>query len=121
MLRNNIRRYLKHGTLTQLKVFEAVARLGSFTRAAAELHMAQPTVSVQIKKLGETAGMPLFERSGRKIRLTDAGCVLDDACRQIFATLSGVEDRYMLLREQTVRPRATGETAGLRAFDAMRK
>ena len=56
MLRTKIRKYLKHGTLRQLSVFEAVARLGSFTRAAQELHMAQPTVSVQIKKLSEKIG-----------------------------------------------------------------
>ena len=52
----NIRRYLKHGTLPQLRVFEASVRLGSLARAAEELHMAPPTASVQIKKLTETIG-----------------------------------------------------------------
>ena len=66
MKHRNLRRYFRHGTLTQLSVFEAVARLRSFTRAAEELHMAQPTVSVQIKKLSETIGLPLFEIIGRK-------------------------------------------------------
>ena len=50
MPQSKIRRYLKHGTLPQLSAFEAVARHGNFTRAAEELHMAQPTVSVHIKK-----------------------------------------------------------------------
>ena len=60
MPHSRIRRYLKHGILPQFAVFEASARLGSFTRAAEELHMAQPTVSAQIKKLTETVGLPLF-------------------------------------------------------------
>src|SRR5512138_829339 len=54
MLQSEIRRYLKHGTLPQLRAFEASARLGSVTRAAQELHMAQATASVQLKKLSET-------------------------------------------------------------------
>ena len=53
----DIRRYLKHGTLPQLRALEAAARLGSLTRAADELHMAQATASVQIKKLSETVGL----------------------------------------------------------------
>ena len=55
-----VRRFLRHGMLPQLAVFEAVARHGSFTRAAEELHLAQPTVSTQIKKLSDTLGLPLF-------------------------------------------------------------
>ena len=58
MQQGKIRRYLKHGMLPQLRVFEAVARHGSFTRAAEELYLAQPTVSVQIRKLTETVGLP---------------------------------------------------------------
>src|SRR3954465_15668575 len=100
MLRNKIRRYLKHGTLRQLSVFEAVARLGSFTRAAEELHMAQPTVSVQIKKLTESIGTPLFEQTGRTFRLTAAGHALEDACHDMFSLLSGLEDELMELRER---------------------
>ncbi len=86
-----IRRYLKHGTLPQLGVFEAVARLGSFTKAAEELYMAQPTVSVQMKKLSETVGLPLIEQVGKRIHLTDAGRVLQAACLEVFATLTGLE------------------------------
>lgn len=100
MLRTKIRRYLKHGTLRQLSVFEAVARLGSFTRAAEELHMAQPTVSVQIKKLSESIGLPLFEQCGRKIRLTAAGIALDEAYQELFGSLSRLEDRLVELRAQ---------------------
>ena len=68
-----LRRYFRHGMLPQLMVFEAVARLGSFTRAGDELCLAQPTVSVQVRKLSETLGLKLLEQSGRKIVLTEAG------------------------------------------------
>lgn len=60
-------------TLRQLKVFESVARHVSFTRAAEDLHLSQPAVSMQIKQLEENVGLPLFEQLGRKIFLTEAG------------------------------------------------
>lgn len=91
MVQTKIRRYLKHGTLPQLSVFEAVARLGSFTKAAEELYMAQPTVSVQMKKLSETVGLPLIEQIGKGIYLTEAGRVLQASCHDVFSTLAKVE------------------------------
>jgi DNA-binding transcriptional LysR family regulator len=97
----HLRRYIKHGTLTQLAVFEAVARLGSFTRAGEELHMAQPTVSVQVKKLAETVGLPLFEHIGRKIRLTEAGRELYALCQDIFDRILDVEGRLASLRTRS--------------------
>ncbi|MGB5474612.1 MAG: LysR family transcriptional regulator [Gammaproteobacteria bacterium] len=48
-------------SLRQLQVFEAVARLLSYTRAAQELHLTQPTVSMQLKKLESDVGLPLTE------------------------------------------------------------
>jgi len=60
-------------TLRQLEVFEAVARQSSFTRAAQELHLTQPAVSMQIKQLEDTVGQPLFEHVGKKFSLTAAG------------------------------------------------
>lgn len=98
MPQSKIHRYLKHGTFPQLSVFEAVARLGSFTRAAEELYLAQPTVSVQIKKLTETVGTPLFEQVGKKTHLTEAGRHLYDACQRIFHTLGEVEDELSDVR-----------------------
>ncbi len=62
-----------HVTLRQLQVFEAVARLNSYTRAAEHLHLSQPGVSMQIKQLEESIGLPLFEHVGKKIHLTAAG------------------------------------------------
>lgn len=62
-----------HITLRQLKVFEAVARHLSHTRAAAELFLTQPTVSMQVAQLERQLGVPLFEQLGKRIHLTDAG------------------------------------------------
>lgn len=98
MPQSGIRRYLKHGTLPQLCVFEAVARLGSYTRAAEELHMAQPTVSVQIKKLTETAGVPLLEQLGKRIHVTESGRALLETCVEIFQALTKIENRFASIR-----------------------
>ncbi len=63
-------------TPQQLRAFEAAARLLSVTRAAEELHVSQPTVSVQLKELASTVGTPLFDTVGRRIQLTSAGQAL---------------------------------------------
>jgi LysR family transcriptional regulator, low CO2-responsive transcriptional regulator len=60
-------------TLHQLRVFRAVARHMSYTRAAGELHISQPAVSRQVQWLEDALGVALFERVGRRVRLTDAG------------------------------------------------
>lgn len=64
---------MRHVTLRQLKVFEAVARHRSFSRAAEELHLTQPAVSMQVKQLEEQAGLPLTEMVGKKVFMTAAG------------------------------------------------
>jgi len=98
MKHRNLRRYFRHGTLSQLSVFEAVARHSSFTRAAEELHLAQPTVSVQVKKLAETVGLPLFEIVGKRVQLTAAGRELYAAVQDIFDGIGRVEERLSRLR-----------------------
>jgi DNA-binding transcriptional LysR family regulator len=75
---------MKHATLRQLKVFEAVARHLSFSRAAEELHLTQPAVSTQVRKLEDHAGLALFEQFGKKIYLTPAGAELLDISRGII-------------------------------------
>lgn len=82
---------MRHSTMRQFEVFEAIARLGSFTRAAEELFLTQPTVSMQIKKLTDAIGLPLFEQVGKKIYLTDAGRELHQTCRGLFDHLSRFE------------------------------
>ena len=88
-----LRRLCRHGTLTQLAVFEAVARHGSITRAAEEMCLAQPTVSLQMKKLAECVGTPLLESGNRGLRLTDAGREVYAACEDVFGRLMEMQDR----------------------------
>lgn len=80
-----------HATLHQLKVFEATARHGSFTRAAEELYLTQPTVSMQVKQLTKAVGLPLFEQVGKRLYLTDAGRELFSTCREVFNQLDQLE------------------------------
>jgi DNA-binding transcriptional LysR family regulator len=82
---------IRHTTLRQLQLLEAICRLGSFTRAAEELFLTQPTVSMQIKKLSEALGTPLFRQVGRSVEPTDAGRQVHAACREILNTLSNLE------------------------------
>jgi DNA-binding transcriptional LysR family regulator len=82
---------MRHTTFRQLEVFEAIARLGSFTRGAEELCLTQPTVSMQIKKLTDTVGLPLFEQVGKRIYLTDAGKALQATSSEVFESLSNFE------------------------------
>jgi len=80
-----------HVTLRQLQVLEAVARHLSFSRAAEELHLTQPAVSMQIKQLEEGVGLPLFEQIGKKIFLTDAGNEIYYYSRSIAQQLAEAE------------------------------
>jgi LysR family transcriptional regulator, low CO2-responsive transcriptional regulator len=82
---------MKHATLRQLKVFEAVARHLSFSRAAEELHLTQPAVSTQVKKLEDHAGLALFEQFGKKVYLTPAGAELLDIGRGIIQQFDSAE------------------------------
>ncbi|MDQ5882155.1 MAG: LysR family transcriptional regulator, low CO2-responsive transcriptional regulator [Pseudomonadota bacterium] len=70
-------------TFRQLETFSAVARLGSFTKAAEALHLTQPAVSIQIRQVVDVVGMPLFEQNGREITLTAAGEELQSAVRNL--------------------------------------
>jgi DNA-binding transcriptional LysR family regulator len=83
---------MKNATLRQLKVFEAVARHRSFSRAAEELHLTQPAVSTQVRKLEEHAGLPLFEQLGKKIHLTPAGAQMLQSSREIIQKFQEAEE-----------------------------
>lgn len=92
---------LKHASLHQLKIFHAVARHGSFARAAQTLHLSPPTLSLQVKQLADSVGQPLFEQIGKRIYLTPAGEAVArayadidsrlEALRQDLAALQGIE------------------------------
>src|SRR3569832_1045548 len=83
---------MRNATLRQLKVFESVAQHLSFSRAAEELHLTQPAVSAQVKKLEDHAGLPLFEQLGKKVHLTAAGLQLLDSARAILERVQEAED-----------------------------
>ena len=80
-----------HLTLRQLKVFEAVARHLNYTRAAEELHLTQPAVSMQVKQLEESLGVAFFEQLGKRIHLTEAGQELLGYARTITQQLDELE------------------------------
>jgi len=76
-----------HITLRHLRTFEAVARCGSISRAAVELHLTQPAVSMQMKQLEEQLGLPLLEQLGKRMFLTEAGEALRGHARDIAARM----------------------------------
>lgn len=82
---------IRHASLRQIQVFESVARNLSFTRAAEELFLTQPTVSSQVKSLVEAVNMPLYEQVGRNIYLTEVGEQVACSCREIISRLSNLE------------------------------
>ncbi|MCO6441702.1 MAG: LysR family transcriptional regulator [Nitrococcus mobilis] len=87
-----------HVTLRQLKVFEAVARNLSYTRASEELHLTQPAVSIQIRQLEDKIGLPLFEQLGKRIFLTEAGRELHRHSKAIGRQLLEAEEAFAELK-----------------------
>jgi len=81
-----------HLTLQQLKLFESVYRNNGYTRAAEELHLTQPAVSIQIKRLEEQVGLPLFESVGKKIFPTIAGKATYEASLDILNRVSSLKN-----------------------------
>jgi DNA-binding transcriptional LysR family regulator len=85
-------------TLRQLSVFASVAKHSSFARAAEEMHLTQPAVSMQIKELEGAVELPLFERAGRSVRLTMPGEYLLVYARRMLATVKEAGDAMAKLR-----------------------
>ncbi len=83
---------MRNATFRQLRVFNEVARHLSFARAAEALHLTPPAVTMQIKELEGHVGLPLFERTGRKVSLTTAGEYMLVHARKVLATLKDAED-----------------------------
>ncbi|SDX75678.1 DNA-binding transcriptional regulator, LysR family [Allochromatium warmingii] len=81
-----------HLSLRQLRVFEAVARHNSYTRAAAELHLSQPAASMQVRQLEDEIGLPLFERLGKQVVLTEAGREVFQSSRLINQSLREMQE-----------------------------
>lgn len=92
------RRYMRHGTLPQLAAFEAVVRLGSVSRAADALCLAQPTLSGHLRKLSDALGVRLFEQRGKYLVPTDAALVLLEGTREVFDAFDRCEQVLAGLR-----------------------
>jgi DNA-binding transcriptional LysR family regulator len=89
-----MRRY----TLRQLDLFAAVARTQSLTRAAAEMHLTQPAVSMQVKQLEQAFGLPFFEPDGRGIRITDAGLAFAERVEEVLDRVQNLDELAARLR-----------------------
>jgi len=74
-------------TLRQLRTFKTVADLSSFSLAAQRLHLSQPSISYQVKELEQTLGVPLLDRLGKRIQLTEAGALLYGYARRMLDVL----------------------------------
>lgn len=75
-------------TFRQLQIFRSVANNLSFTRAAEELFLTQPAVSMQIKQLENSVEVPLYEQLGKSIHLTEAGKIMDRFSNEVHKQLS---------------------------------
>lgn len=84
----------------RLQVFYTVATLGSFTRAAEALYITQPAVTKHIRELESQWGLPLFERKGQTIRLTEAGQILRQHAERIQDAYRGLEFDLSTLKQQ---------------------
>lgn len=83
---------MKNATFRQLRVFNEVARHLSFVRAAENLHLTPPAVTMQVKELEGHVGMPLFDRRGKQVSLTTTGEYMLVYARKILATVKDAED-----------------------------
>lgn len=91
-------------TLQQMRLFASVARHLSFTRAAEEVHLTQPSVSMQVKRLEEKVGMPLTEQIGKQLHLTAAGERVFAACTDVLARIEDLETSLDDLRGEVAGP-----------------
>lgn len=89
---------MKNVTLRQLRVFASVARHLSFVRAAEELHLTPPAISMQVKELEEQVGLPLFDRSGRAVSLTTVGEYVLAHAKRVLAVMKDAEDMVARFR-----------------------
>jgi DNA-binding transcriptional LysR family regulator len=88
----------KLGTLRQMEIFLAVAHEQSLAKAAKKLHITQPTVSIQVRKLAEAVGEPLYEVIGKKLKLTSVGNEVVLAGKEIFETIGRLDDKLNNIR-----------------------
>ncbi len=107
---------IHHWTLQQMRLFEAVARHRSFTQAAEELHLSQPAVSIQIKRLGDSIGMPLIEQVGKKLFLTRAGEEVYATFGEVVGRLKDLAGTLADMRGQVAGPLHIGAVSSAKFF-----
>ena len=86
-----MRKSLMRMTLRQLQIFNEVCDLRSYSRAADEMSLTQPAVSLQIRQLEELIGQPLFDYVNKKLYMTEAAEALQRASRDIFGRLENLD------------------------------
>src|SRR3954471_16144843 len=86
-------------TIQQLQYFLAPLEHGSFSAAAAELHLAQPSLSEQVRRLEAELGVALFQRVGRGLALTEAGRALRPHAERTLAELAAARESVVEIRE----------------------
>lgn len=89
---------IRHLTLRQLQVFVEATRLMNFARTAEALHLTQPAVSMQIRQMEQAVGLPLFERVGRGLALTEAGRLLRAHAARVLGELQDAEQSLQSLK-----------------------
>ncbi len=107
---------IHHWTLQQMRLFEAVARHRSFTRAAEELHLTQPAVSIQIKRLGDSIGMPLIEQVGKRLFLTHAGEEVYATSREVAGQLKRLAGTLADMKGRVAGPLRVGAVSSAKFF-----
>ena len=90
--------FVRSITLRQLQIFAVAARHQSFARTAEELYLSQPAVSMQVRQLEDMAGLPLFERVGRNLTLTEAGGKLAHHAERILGELRDAQETLQSLK-----------------------
>ncbi|GMG86118.1 LysR family transcriptional regulator [Biformimicrobium ophioploci] len=89
------------GTIRQLEILCALQEHGSVVAAARALHLTQPTVSMQLRKLSEAVGLPLYFQVGRRLQLTDAGREMVSSAREILSCFERLDMRLTKMRGLT--------------------
>ena len=80
--------------LRQLRYFAKVVESGSFSKAASQLHVAQPALSKQVQQFEEDLGLALIERGSRPVRLTEPGRVIYEQALQILERVDDLREMY---------------------------
>jgi LysR family transcriptional regulator, low CO2-responsive transcriptional regulator len=107
---------MKNATLRQLRIFASVARHLSFVRAAEELRLSAPAVSMQIKELEIEVGLPLFDRTSRQVSLTMVGEYMLAHTRRVLSAMRDAEDLVARFRGLQTGPLDVGMVSTAKYF-----